>query len=182
MAAWTARNRWAEPWRLEALLFVLSSAHGLVRVFCSVVGAEAAIMGRREAKRSKRGRVGAQFVGDDPRRCEALLLEQLDHELLGRLGVAPGLNEKLEHLSLVVDRTPKPVPFPVNDHDHLVEMPVIAGPRTRASEIGGNLWTKLQEPPTDSLVGQVDAALGQHLFDVTKRKRKPGVEPDCVSE
>ncbi len=63
-------------------------------------------MGRRQAERSKRGRVGAQFIGDDPGQCEILLLEQLDHELLSRFCMAPRLNEKIEQLSLVVDRTP----------------------------------------------------------------------------
>ncbi len=41
---------------------------------------------------------------------------------------------------------------------------------------------KLQEPPPDRFVGKVNATLGQHLLDVTKRRREAGVEPDAFSD
>ncbi len=125
-------------------------------------------MGRCEAKRSERGSVGAQFIGDDSGRCEALLLEQLEHEFLGHLGVSLGLNQKIEHLALVVDFTPWPVPPAVDHHGHLVEVPVIARLRRCASQVGGDCRAELQKPAPDRFVGDVNAALGQHLLDVTK--------------
>ena len=37
--------------------------------------------------------VAREFVGDHHARCDALLLEQLAQQPLGRLGIAPALNQ-----------------------------------------------------------------------------------------
>ena len=65
-------------------------------------------------------------------------------------------------------------------YDHLVEMPTSTGARTAAPQIAGNQSPKLQEPTPNCLVRNIDATLGQHVFDITKRQREPAIEPDRV--
>ena len=50
--------------------------------------------------------VGAQLVGDQQLRCEALFLEQLAHQPECRLRISPTLNKHVENLALMVDGAP----------------------------------------------------------------------------
>jgi len=43
----------------------------------------------------------------------------------GRLGVSAGLDDLVEHVTVLVDGTPEPVSSPADRHDHLVQMPNI---------------------------------------------------------
>ena len=52
--------------------------------------------------------------------------------------------------------------------DHFIQVPVIAGPRTAAAQIGSDRRSKLQEPASNSLVGDVQAPLGEHLLHIAK--------------
>jgi hypothetical protein len=56
--------------------------------------------------------VGAQLVGDQQLRCEALFLEQFAHQPECRLRISPTLNKHVEDLALVVDGAPQVHPFP----------------------------------------------------------------------
>ncbi len=76
-----------------------------MRVLSPVVGVEATIVLGTQSNRFEGSRIGRELVGYDPRGSEALPLEHLDHELLGGLGVAPGLDEEVQFLTLVVDGT-----------------------------------------------------------------------------
>jgi hypothetical protein len=67
--------------------------------------------------------VGAQPVGDERLRREALLPEQFAHNFRGRPGVAPPLHQQVENLALVVDRSPEPESSAGDQNRHLVEMP-----------------------------------------------------------
>src|SRR5215472_4048584 len=56
----------------------------------------------------------AQCVGDQQLRDEALLLEQLMHQPQGGPGIASVLNQHVENLALMVDRTPEVHPLAGN--------------------------------------------------------------------
>jgi hypothetical protein len=92
--------------RFEALHLALSSPHDLIGVFGAIALSEAPIVRAGEAQLSESRTVGAQLVGDQQLRCEALFLEQLAHQPKRRLGISPTLNEHLEDLALVVNRAP----------------------------------------------------------------------------
>ena len=63
-----------------------------------------------EAQLPESRAVGAQLVGDQQLRCEALFLEQLAHQPECRLRIAPALNEHLENFALMVDGAPQVYP------------------------------------------------------------------------
>ena len=62
---------------------------------------------------------------------------------------------------------------PDDDH-HLIEVPTVAGPGAGAAEIGGDGRSELQEPAAQSLVGDVQAPLGEHLLSITVTQSEPG--------
>jgi hypothetical protein len=65
--------------RLEPLPLALSSSHGLMRILRPIVLAEPLLMRTGQSETAERRGVGAQFVGDQQFRGEAVLLEQLAH-------------------------------------------------------------------------------------------------------
>jgi len=109
--------------RLEPLHLALASPHDLMGVFSAIVFSEASIMRAGEAQLPESRAVGAQLVGDQQLRCEALFLEQLAHQPECRLRIAPALNEHVENFALMVDGAPQVHPLPGDPNDHLVEVP-----------------------------------------------------------
>jgi hypothetical protein len=63
--------------------------------------------------------VGAQLVGHHDARRPALLLQELAQQPLGRLLVAPALDQGIEHEAVLVDRAPQVVLLARDRHDHL---------------------------------------------------------------
>jgi hypothetical protein len=82
-----------------------------------------------QSETPERRRIGAQLVGDQQLRREALLLEKLAHQPQRCPSVAPALNQHVEDLAFIVDGTPEIHAYTGDPHHHLVEMPEIARPR-----------------------------------------------------
>jgi hypothetical protein len=63
-------------------------------------------MRTRQPQTPERRGIGAQLIGDQQFRREALFLEQLAHQPQRRSSVASALNQHVEDLTLVIDGTP----------------------------------------------------------------------------
>src|SRR6267142_3899234 len=101
-----------------------------MRINRPIVLSQALLMVAGKSELPEGSAVGAQLVGCHPRRREALLAEQLAHQLDGRSPVSTTLDQDLEDLALVVDGTPE-IHVPARDpDDHFVKMPAIARSRT----------------------------------------------------
>src|ERR1700730_16484738 len=83
-------------------------------------------MAAGEPKMPEGGGVGTQLVSRHPLRREALLAEQLAHELDGCALVPSALNQDFEDLAFMVDGTPQIHVLAGDPHYHFVEMPAIA--------------------------------------------------------
>jgi hypothetical protein len=92
--------------------------------------------------------VGAQLVGYQQFRREALLLEKLAHQSQRGSAVAPTLNQHIEDLTLMIDGTPEVHPLAGDPDHHLVQMPSVARPRATSSQrraiTGPNFSTQLR--------------------------------------
>ena len=131
-----------------------------------------------KAKLPESSAVGAQLVGDQQPRREALFAEQLAHEPECRLPVATALNQHVEDLTLVVDSPPQ-VHAPAGDPDnHLVEVPSRARARAALPQIAGNQRAEFQHPTPDRLVRDIEAALREHFLNVSVAEGKPQIQPN----
>src|SRR5437867_4489520 len=101
-----------------------------MRILRPIVFSQALLMVAGKPEMLKGSAVGAQLVGRHPRRREALLAEQLAHELDGRRPVSMTLDQDLEDLTFVVDRMPQIHALAHDPDDHFVEMPAVARSRT----------------------------------------------------
>src|ERR1700704_1835849 len=77
--------------RFEALHLALAPSHYLMRILGPIVLPQALLMVAGKPKMLEGRAVGAQLVGRHPLRREALLAEQLAHELDGRRPVSAAL-------------------------------------------------------------------------------------------
>src|SRR5882672_7889919 len=78
-----------------------------MRILCPIVFSQALLMVAGKPEMLEGSAVGAQLVGRHPGRREALLAEQLAHQLDGRRPVSTALDQDLEDLAFVVDGTPR---------------------------------------------------------------------------
>src|SRR4051794_33976610 len=84
--------------------------------------------------------VRAQLVSRHRLRREALLAEQLAHELDGCAFIPSALNKDFKNLAFIIDRAPQVHMLAGDPDDHLVEMPAIARPRTAAPQPSCDNW------------------------------------------
>ena len=69
-----------------------------------------------QSETPERRGVGAQLVGDQQFRREALLLEQLAHQPQRRPAIAPALDQHVQDLALVIDGAPEVHPLAGDPH------------------------------------------------------------------
>jgi hypothetical protein len=106
--------------RIEPLLLALSSPHGLMRILRPIILPKRLLMRTGQSETAERRGVGAQFVGDQQFRREAVPLEQLAHQPERRPACRAGADQQIEDLTLVIDRPPQLHPLAGDPHHHFV--------------------------------------------------------------
>lgn len=108
--------------------------------------------------------------------------EQLAHEPLGRLPVAPALYQHIEHRAVLVLRAPQPVLPAVDSDEHFIEVPLIASGQGGGANPPGNAQAKPYRPALHRLVGQLDAARGQQLLNHAQAQGETVVQPHRIAD
>ena len=164
--------------RFEPLHLSLSSSHRLMCIFCPIVLSQALRMLSREGKQTDRGAVGAEFIGYNRRRREALLLQEFPHQPNCRPSVPAGLNQEIQDFALTVHGTPEIELPPSNYDDHLVQVPAFGRswpPTLNPPRIGP---TEFQDPSSNCLIRDVETTLGKQVLNVPIAQRETAIEPD----
>src|SRR5215217_4131567 len=60
--------------------------------------------------------------------------------------VPPRLHEQVQDLALAVDGSPQPQAFAPNHDRHFVEVPLVAWPGTKLTEVASESWPELARP------------------------------------
>ena len=132
----------------------------------------------REGKQTDRGAVGAEFIGYNRRRREALLLQEFPHQPNSRPSVPAGLNQEIQDFALTVHGTPEIELPPSNYDDHLVQVPAFGRswpPTLNPPRIGP---TEFQDPSSNCLIRDVETTLGKQVLNVPIAQRETAIEPD----
>ena len=132
----------------------------------------------REGKQPDRGAVGAEFIGYNRRRREALLLQEFPHQPNCRPSVPAGLNQEIQDFALTVHGTPEIELPPSNYDDHLVQVPAFGRswpPTLNPPRIGP---TEFQDPSSNCLIRDVETTLGKQVLNVPIAQRETAIEPD----
>ena len=149
-------------------------------VFSAIILSEASLVRAGEAQLPESRAVGAQLVGDQQLRCEALFLEYFAHQPECRLRIAPTLNEHVEDLAFMVDGAPQIHPFPGDPNDHLVEVPSRARAGAALSQLARDQRAEFQHPAPHRFIGDVEPTLGEQFLYVSVAQGEAEIKPDCV--
>ena len=100
-AAWTLRNRYAEPADLKRCIFRSRRRTTWCEFSARLFIRSPLLMTAGQAKGLERGGIGAQLVGDRQLGRKALLLEWFAHQLRGRPFIPARLDQQIEDLALL---------------------------------------------------------------------------------
>ena len=76
--------------------------------------------------RPGRRNIASQFVRHGPPGRATLTLQQLPKEAFGSTSVATRLDEDIDHVTILINRTPEILPLTLNGDEHLVQVPRVA--------------------------------------------------------
>jgi hypothetical protein len=166
--------------RFEPLHLALSSPHRLMRILGAIVLPESLFMRAGQPQTPERRGVGAELVGHQQLRDEALLLEQLAHQPQRRPAIAAALDQHVEDLALVVDSAPAVHPLAGDPDHHLVQVPSVAPARTAPPQTPRDHRSELQNPAPNGFAGDIEPTLGKEILDVSVAEREAEAEPDSM--
>src|SRR5215469_8781527 len=122
--------------------------------------------------------VALQLVCHDHPRDASQALQQLAKEPLGCGRVAPALDQNVEDISLLVDRTPKIVLLAADADEHLVHVPLVAGSWPSLPQHIGEDPAKAQAPLANALVANDDPTRRQDQLDISQAQTEAVIKPD----
>ncbi len=133
---------------------------------------------------SQRRLIGCEAICDDLFGT-AVPLHQFPEEFQCCGFVSALRDDSFEHLSFVINGTPKVVSLTIHLHKNLVHVPLPFREcpqllNTLSSDLGGKHRAEPVPPVADGFVADVDASLVQQVFDIPQGKwNKPQNGPTC---
>jgi hypothetical protein len=93
-------------------------------------------------------------------------LQKPPEEALGGVGIAPGLNEDVEHNAILIDSAPEVMLHSLDPNEDFVQVPLAPWPRPTAAQAVGETRTEFLAPASHRLVGDENAALSQEQLNI----------------
>src|SRR5512139_2372350 len=153
-----------------------------MRVFSPVVAPSAAPVVLLDAEVAGSGAIRPQVVGNQQVWNEAVLLQQLAHELQRGPLVAPGLDQHIEDLAFSVDGAPQIDQAAIDLQVDLIKMPGAVRPGPAFAQVRRDQRSEMVHPAPDGLIGKPNAAFRQQVFDVAQAQGEAEVEPDRLMD
>ncbi len=100
-----------------------------------------------------------------------LILQQSLEEPFGSVGIAPGLDEDIEHNAILIDGAPEILQHALDPNEDLVRVPLVSWSWPAASQAIGESRVEFHAPASHRLVGDDDAALSQDQLDIARNRR-----------
>ncbi len=148
----------------------------------SIVLVSAGVVDDRRHDRPLRCSVAPQFVGDQPSGLASLTFQQLSEEAFSRTPIAARLDEDVDRVAVLIDRTPEIVSLALDGHEEFVQVSRVAQTTLVTFERTGVLETELQTPQSDGLVCDHDPPLCQEIFDISEAQTEAVVEPNGMAD
>jgi hypothetical protein len=167
---------------LEPSHLSLALAGRLMGHFRSVVLVLSGAVNNRGQDGAVSGRIAAELVRDESSRDTALPSQELTKEALGRTPISPGLDEDVDHITVLVDSPPEILLPPMDVDEQFVQVPGVAQPSTLASKPTGVRRTEGVTSLPNGFVGDGDTPLGEEIFSISEAQTETVVEPDSVTD
>jgi len=111
------------------------------------------------------GSVAAELIGEDDF-WDVVFSQQSGQERLRRFSIAMPLEENVEHKTVLIYSSPKPVSNAIHTCTYLIDMPPGAPTGLPVAQFFGKEGTELDAPLAQSFVTHLDAALVEQFLNV----------------
>ena len=129
-----------------------------------------------------RNTVAAQLVGHEPHGFLSLTFQEFPKESSRRAPVPAGLDEEVDQVTVLVDRTSQILTLPVDRDEDFVQAPRIAEPTLSALQPPGVVGAELPAPLPNRFVRHDDAPFGQQILDIPEAQAVSVVQPHGVAD
>ena len=127
-------------------------------------------------------RIAAELVGDELPRRLARLFQNFAEEAPSGSPVSVACDQNIQHVAVLVHRSPKIMTFAADGDEHFVHVPDVAESTLSSPQSTSIGWSKLPAPGSNGLVGYGYATLREKIFDIAKAQREPMVQPDGMAD
>jgi hypothetical protein len=112
--------------------------------------------------------ITGQFVRDDHLWQIVASFEQLTEEFFCRFVISSGPNQDIEHVAMLITRSPQRVLLSVDFQKHLISMPCVSWFGTTFFQFIGVALAEFQTPLSDRFIGQYFSTFSHDLCDITE--------------
>src|SRR6476469_5573924 len=127
--------------RFEPLHLPLSSSRRPMRILGPIVQISALSVLDAGKQLTLSDTIAPQLVSHDHSREVLQTLQKPPEEALGGVGIAPGLNEDVQHNAILIDGAPEVMLHALDPDEDFVHVPLIAWPRPAAAQAVGETRT-----------------------------------------
>ena len=152
--------------RFEPLHLPLLSSRRSMRVLGPIVQISALSVLDAGKQLTLSDAIAPQRVGHDHPGYILQTLQKLLAEALRGVGIAPGLNEDVEHNALPIDGTPEILLHASDSDEDFVQVPLVPWPRPVAAQAVSETRTEFLAPASHRLVGDDDTAFRRYQLDI----------------
>jgi hypothetical protein len=153
-----------------------------MRILGAIVQISALAMFNPGKQSALRHAVAPQLIGHNHARDILQAFQQPSEETRCGPGISPGLNEDVEHDTVLVHRAPKIMLDALDPNEHLIEMPLVTGPRTTAAQAVGKAFAKFLAPTSNGLIGDDNVPLSQQQLNISKAESEQMVQPNGMAD
>jgi len=154
--------------------FLLAQTRRLMRIFGSIVQSFVLPMLHAWQDVAFRCSITLEFIGNDHSRHVAQPFEQLPKESLRSFFVPVALYQDIQHVTMLIDRSPQKVFLSSDPQNDLVQVPCVSTRRTTTTQFIGVRLPEFQAPLSHRFIGHHNASLGQKIFDITRNSVRSG--------
>jgi len=135
--------------RFEFPHFLLSQSRGLVRVLSSIIEKLVLAMLYSRQEFAFRRSITLEFISDNHAGNVLQLFKELAEKSLGGFLVAAALDQDIEHIAVLIYRSPEIMGLPIDFEKDLVQMPFVATTRASSPQFVGIGLPKCEAPLPD---------------------------------
>jgi hypothetical protein len=168
--------------RFEPLHLPLSSSGRPMRVLGSIVQISALSVLDARKQLTPSDTITPQLVGHDHPWDVLQALQKPPEEALRGVAIAPGLNQDVEHNTILIDRSPKVLLHALDPDEDFVQVPLVPWPRPVAAQAVGETRTEFLAPASHRLVGDDNAALSQEQLNIPQAEAEHVIQPDRIAD
>ena len=110
------------------------------------------------------------------------MFQDLAKEAFGSLPVSVACDQHVEHITILVHRSPKIMALAADRNEHLAHVPDVAEATLSLPQSAGVFRSKLPAPGSNGFVGYGDATLRQKVLHVAKAQREPMAQPNGMTD